>query len=31
MAGVISHQRNDWPYRNKHIQIGTLSLGMTAL
>ena len=31
MAGVISHQRNDWPYRNKHTQIWTLSLGMTAL
>ena len=31
MAGVISHQRNDWPYRNKHTQICTLSLGMTAL
>ena len=29
MAGVISHQRNDWPYRNKHTQICTLSLGMT--
>ena len=31
MAGVISHQRSDWPYRNKHTQICTLSLGMTAL
>ena len=31
MAGVISHQRSDWPYRNKHTQTCTLSLGMTAL
>ena len=37
MAGVISHQRNDWPCRNKHTQIAKrpnlypLSLGMTAL
>ena len=26
MAGVISHLRNDWPYRNKYTQICTLSL-----
>ena len=31
MAGVISRQRNDWPYRDKHTQICTLLLGMTAL
>ena len=31
MAGVILHQRSDWPYRNKHTQICTLSLGLTAL
>ena len=31
MAGVISHQRNDWPYGNKHTQVCTLSLEMTAL
>ena len=30
MAGVISRQRHDWPYRNEDAQICTLSLGMTA-
>ena len=31
MAGVTWHQRNDWPCRNKHTRICTLSRGMTAL